>query len=42
MQEYVLNVTMKVLCSKVNAEMPVKKKEISDNCWILQRDDKKI
>lgn len=42
MQEYVLNVTINVLCRKVKAEMQVKKKEVSDNCWIFQRDDKNI
>lgn len=41
MQEYVLNVTINVLCRKVKAEK-VKKKEVSDNCWIFQRDDKNI
>ena len=42
MQEYVLNVTIKVLCRKMKAEMQVKKEDISDNCWILQKDDKNI
>lgn len=42
MQEYVLNVTIKVLYRKMEAEMQVKKKDISDNCWILQKDDKNM